>query len=58
MPKSATGDAHTKEGQAAKAARIEDAINRLERGEESDEPSSIREKLDHAAAEFKAKHQK
>jgi len=59
MPDSATPDQHAKAGQIARAARIEEEIEQLQKGEEeSQEPASIRERLDRAAAEFKAEHKR
>jgi hypothetical protein len=48
-------DSHTEQGQIARAKRLEDAIERLQSGQPSGEPLSLREKLEHAADEFKAK---
>jgi Tfp pilus assembly protein PilF len=49
-------DSHTEEGQIARAKRFEDAIERLQSGQPSGEPLSLREKLERAAGEFKARH--
>ncbi len=48
-------DSHTQQGQIARAERIEEAIERLQKGEPLDEPVSTRERLERAAAEFKGR---
>jgi len=47
-------DSHTQQGQIARAKRIEEALERLQKGEPLDEPASTRERLERAAAEFKS----
>ena len=47
-------DSHTQQGQIARAKRIEEALERLQKGEALDEPASTRERLDRAASEFKS----
>jgi len=51
-------DSKISEEQLAHAKRINDAIQKLQKGERSSENESPRERLDRAAAEFEAEHLK
>jgi hypothetical protein len=51
-------DSHTQQGQIARAKRIEEALEHLQKGEPLDEPASTRERLERAAAEFKGELKK